>query len=117
MEKLYQRGINPHAPHLTLTSSLDIFAGDNMKKLFLSLGLALSLTGFAQAKTPPEVLKSYKAYKTAIKEKNSKEASEQAYSAWQKAEELIGDSRVTGDLADNFARSVSVPIDGRFRVK
>lgn len=88
-----------------------------MKKLFLSLGLALSLTGFAQAKTPPEVLKSYKAYKTAIKEKNSKEASEQAYRAWQKAEELIGDSRVTGDLADNFARSVSVPIDGRFRVK
>jgi len=84
-----------------------------MKKLFLSVGLALFLAGGAHAKTPAEVLKPYKAYKAALKEKNSQEASEQAYRAWQKAEELIGDARVTGDLADNFARSDNVPINGK----
>lgn len=84
-----------------------------MKKLFLSLGLALALSGSAQAKTPPEVLKPYKAYKAALKKDNFQEASEQAYRAWQKAEEMIGDARVTGDLADNFARSENYPIDGK----
>ena len=83
-----------------------------MKKLLLSVGLALALSGFAQAKTPPEVLKPYKAYKAALKEDKSQEATEQAYLAWQKAEELIGDARVTGDLADNFARADNHPIDG-----
>ena len=88
-----------------------------MKKLLLSVGLVLALSGFAQAKTPPEVLKPYKAYKAALKKKNSQEASEQAYRAWQKAEELIGDARVTGDLADNYARADTGTLDGKISGK
>lgn len=79
-----------------------------MKKLFLSLGLALALTGFAQAKTPPEVLEPYRAYKQALKAGESVKAQEHAYEAWQKAEKLLGDSKTTGDLAYNFA---SLPLE------
>ena len=73
-----------------------------MKKLFLSVGLALFLAGGAHAKTPAEVLKPYKEYRAALKAKNVSEALKYSYEAWQKAEELIGDSKITGDLAQNY---------------
>lgn len=74
-----------------------------MRKVFLSLILGVSLTSFASAKTPPEVLTPYKAYRTAIKAKDYKTASEEAFKAWQKAEELLGDHATTGNLAQNYA--------------
>ena len=74
-----------------------------MKKLFLSVGLALALSGFAQAKTPPEVLTPYKEYRAALKAEDLKKASKYALEAWQQAETLIGDAKITGDLAQNYA--------------
>jgi len=74
-----------------------------MKRLFLSVGLALALSGFAQAKTPPEVLKPYKAYRTAYDKNDNKAAAKYGLEAWQQAEKLIGDAKITGDLAQNYA--------------
>lgn len=74
-----------------------------MKKLFLSLGLAFALSGISHAKTPPEVLKPYKEYRVALKAGDIKLARKQALKAWDKAEEVLGDSKITGDLAYNFA--------------
>ena len=73
-----------------------------MKKLFLSFGVVLALSGFAQAKTPPEVLKPYKEYRAALKAKDVPSALKHGYAAWQKAEELMGDAKITGDLAQNY---------------
>ena len=74
-----------------------------MKKLILSFALALSVVSSAQAKTPKEVLEPYKAYRTAIKNNDAEAAHKYGYEAWQKAEVLLGDSKTTGDLAQNFA--------------
>ena len=74
-----------------------------MKKLFLSLGLALALSGIAQAKTPPEVLKPYKEYRAALKKGDAELARKHGLLAWEKAEELLGASKTTGDLAQNYA--------------
>jgi len=57
----------------------------------------------AIAKTPPEVLTPYKAYRNALKADNKELAASLAYDAWQKAEEMMGDTQTTGDLASNFA--------------
>lgn len=75
-----------------------------MKKLFLSLGLALSLSGVSQAKTPPEVLKPYKAYRVALEKGDASEALKHSYLAWQQAEALLGNVKITGDLAHNYAQ-------------
>lgn len=74
-----------------------------MKKLLLSAILAVSLFGLSNAKTPPEVLTPYKAYKSAVKSKNYKKAADEAFKAWQKAEELLGDDATTSSLAQNYA--------------
>lgn len=74
-----------------------------MKKLFLSVGLALALSGVAQAKTPPEVLKPYKAFRVAYEKNDNVAAAKHGLEAWQQAEKLIGDSKITGDLAQNYA--------------
>lgn len=74
-----------------------------MKKLFLSFAIAFALTSGAQAKTPTEVLEPYKAYRAELKAGDHKAAMKSAYEAWQKAEELMGDSKTTGDLAVNYA--------------
>lgn len=79
-----------------------------MKKLFLSLWMALAICGAANAKTPPEVLKPYKEYRVALKAGETKEAQKFAYEAWQEAEDRIGDSKITGDLAYNYA---TIPIE------
>ena len=74
-----------------------------MKKFFISAALALALFSNAHAKNPPEVMKPYKAYRTALDAGDMKLARKQARKAWEKAEELLGDSKTTGDLAYNFA--------------
>lgn len=78
-----------------------------MKRTFLAVGLALSLglsaPMLAQAKTPPEVLEPYKAYRAALKVNDAKAAIKHAYDAWQSAETHLGDHKTTGDLALNYA--------------
>ncbi len=74
-----------------------------MKKLLLSLGLALMMSGIVQAKIPPEVMEPYKAYQAALEQKDTKSAGKHALIAWQKAEELLGESKTTADLAQNYA--------------
>ncbi len=74
-----------------------------MKKLLLSLGLALMISGAAQAKIPPEVMEPYKAYQAAVKNKDLKAARKNALAAWQAGETHLGDSKTTGDLAQNYA--------------
>lgn len=54
------------------------------------------------AKTPPEIIKPYKAYRTALEAGDKDLAKKHAYEAWQKAETLKGDSKITGDLAQNY---------------
>ena len=73
-----------------------------------SAAIAVGLMTFsavpeARAKTPPEVLTPYKAYRAALKADDKVKASKKAYEAWKKAEDLLGDSKTTGDLAFNFA--------------
>ena len=74
-----------------------------MKKLLLSVGLVLALSGFAQAKTPPEVLEPYKEYRTALKEGDKVKALKAARKAWDRAETHMGDSSTTASLAHNYA--------------
>ena len=74
-----------------------------MKKLFLSFALALSISGIAHAKTPPEVLKPYKEYRAALKSGDKDKAFKAAKKAWKTSEKLLGDHKTTGDLASNFA--------------
>jgi len=74
-----------------------------VKKLLLSIGLTLALSSFAQAKTPPEVLTPYKKYRVAYEKDDAKAAKKYAFEAWQQAENLIGDAKITGDLAQNYA--------------
>lgn len=76
-----------------------------MKKTISLIAMSFSMlfVSVANAKTPPEVLKPYKAYNVAHKANNHVEARKLAYEAWQKAEELMGDSPTTAALALNFA--------------
>lgn len=74
-----------------------------MKRTIFSLVLAFCLGLSAEATTPKEVLEPYKAYRTALKAENRKDAADYAYKAWKLAEDLMGDSKTTGDLAANFA--------------
>lgn len=82
-----------------------------MKKLFLSIGLALALGGIAQAKTPPEVLKPYKEYRAALEAGEETKAYKAAKKAWETAEKMLGDHKTTGDLAQNYAMSPYVVLD------
>lgn len=56
----------------------------------------------ALAATPPEVLKPYQAYNTAMSAKDYPEALKNAKAAWKAAERSLGDSKTTGDLAFNY---------------
>ena len=69
--------------------------------LALCIGLIIPIT--AIAKTPPEVLKPYKAYHAALEAEDREGAATAAYDAWQVAEDMMGDTKTTGDLASNFA--------------
>lgn len=74
-----------------------------MSRIFTLLFLCFMMSVTAMAKTPPEVLKPYKAYKTALNDGDTKAARKHAYEAWKKAEKILGDSKTTGDLAQNYA--------------
>lgn len=74
-----------------------------MKRTLLAIGLALSLGASVQAKMPEGVAEPYQAYRTALSNNQFNVAVENAYEAWQNSEVLLGDSRITGDLASNFA--------------
>ena len=71
-----------------------------MKRTFMAVGLALSFglssPMMAQAKTPPEVLKPYKAYRAAMRDNKSEVAADYAFEAWQAAEKMMGDTKTTG---------------------
>ena len=71
--------------------------------------LAFSSVSAVHAKTPTQVLKPYKAYRAALKAGDNEKASKKAYDAWRAAEKALGDSKMTGDLAFNFA---DIPSDG-----
>jgi len=74
-----------------------------MKRTFIAISLVFMLGASVQAKTPKEVLEPYKEYRTALEDKNKTLAAEKAFEAWQVAEDLMGDTKTTGDLASNFA--------------
>lgn len=75
-----------------------------MRKAFLASALTLIFTfGTAFAATPPEVLEPYKAYRAALKKDDHDTAKKQALLAWKAAEKTLGDSQITGDLAQNYA--------------
>lgn len=73
------------------------------KKFLMTGAVMLALGGVAQAQTPPDVLASYKSYRTALEAKNYAAAMEHAYAAWQLGEDKMGDHKTTGDLAKNYA--------------
>lgn len=73
--------------------------------LSISLGLliAFGMGNFANASVPQDVMKPYKAYVMALKNGDEKAAYTNAKKAWQAAEKQMGNSKTTGDLANNFA--------------
>lgn len=83
-------------------------------RILLSCILALCFTGAAFAKTPAEIMTHYKAYRTALESKNYDKAEKAAKLAWETAEELLGDHKTTGDLAQNFADIARVN-NGKFK--
>ncbi len=73
------------------------------KHLAISLfALAVGLSGLASAQTPPDVLKSYKAYNASMKGQDYQNAIKHAKKAWENAEAQLGDDPMTGDLAYNY---------------
>ena len=66
------------------------------------IAIALSVPGLANAKTPPDVLKAYKAYNASMEKGDFKAAIKHAKTAWEKAESSLGSHVMTGDLAYNY---------------
>ena len=64
--------------------------------------LALLIPSSASAKTPPEVLKAYKAYNSSMQTGDYKSAIKHAKTAWEQAEAKLGSHSMTGDLAYNY---------------
>lgn len=73
-----------------------------MKTSILTFALCLALGGTAAAQTPPEVLKAYKSYNSAMTENDFKSALKHGKAAWKAAEKHLGDNKTTGDLAFNY---------------
>ena len=67
--------------------------------------LLLAITGFvpAYSQIPAEVRNAFKAYQAAEKSGDKDVALKAARNAWQAAETHMGDVRLTGDLAFNYA--------------
>ena len=72
-------------------------------KSALSALIAIGISHIAIAETPPEVAESYEAYKSAVLSLNQEKAEQSALAAWEAAEESLGNTKVTGDLAQNYA--------------
>jgi len=64
----------------------------------------LMMVSSAFSKTPPEVLKPYKDYRTALASGDKKLAGKHALKAWEASESALGDHKTTGDLAYNYAK-------------
>ena len=64
--------------------------------------LSLLIPNSASAKTPPEVLKAYKAYNASMQTGDYKSAIKHAKTAWEQAEAKLGSHSMTGDLAYNY---------------
>lgn len=75
-----------------------------MRVLFVVLFVFVTgfIGDFANAKIPPNVIAAYKSYNSALEEKDYKTALQHAKTAWQEAENTLGDSKLTGDLAYNY---------------
>lgn len=74
-----------------------------MKKIFLTIGLLFAISGLSHATTSPEILKPYEEYRAALENGDKAKAYKFAKKAWETAEDVLGDSKTTGDLAANFA--------------
>ena len=66
------------------------------------LALTLFMPVNALAKTPPEIMNAFKAYKSSMQSNDYQNAIKHAKTAWQKSETLLGDHVMTGDLAYNY---------------
>ena len=74
-----------------------------MKTSILSaLALIMASAGAAHAQTPPEVLKPFKEFRAAFDAGDHTRAEAAALTAWQEAEERLGDHKLTGRLASNY---------------
>jgi len=78
-----------------------------MSKLIMqtvtTIGLCFGGVGTVHAELPKDVSTAYQTYETALNAKDFDAAQTAAYTAWQNAEMNLGDSKITGDLAQNFA--------------
>ncbi len=64
--------------------------------------LALFQGKNAIAEIPPDIMAEYTSYSNSLKEQDYKAALKHAKNAWEKAEDELGDSLITGDLAYNY---------------
>lgn len=69
----------------------------------LIVGLSFFAVNTANAKLPDNVAEAYKTYETSLAAQNFGQAEIMAFKAWMAAEDTLGDSKVTGDLAQNYA--------------
>lgn len=67
------------------------------------IGLGCAMAAPANANLPTEVSEAYQTYEIALNGQQFEAAETAAYLAWQNAETELGDSKVTGDLAQNYA--------------
>jgi len=75
-----------------------------MRRLLYSslIALSLSFSITASAQIPPDVMKTYKEYKVLLEKDDIEATKKKAFEAWQLAEEKIGDSQTTANLAVNY---------------
>lgn len=69
---------------------------------FMICFVPLAYTSANAGSIPDEVMKPYKASLAALRDNDFKSALKHSKEAWQLAETLLGDSKTTGDLAQNY---------------
>ena len=78
-----------------------------MRRFILTAAaITLCFSPLATAQTPPEVLAAYKEYNVLLKGDDKAATAKAALKAWELAEEKMGDSKTTGNLAINYANAV-----------
>ena len=82
-----------------------------------ALAGALLLATPAPAQVPPEVMEPYRTYAAEMKSAEPDRAvmGEAARAAWLAAEDTLGDSKLTGDLAVNYAETGHSTVDGEWK--
>jgi len=75
-----------------------------MRRLIYSslIAFSLSFSITASPQTPPDVMKAYKEYKVLFEKDDVEATKKKAFEAWQLAEEKMGDSQTTANLAVNY---------------